>query len=82
MSFADSLPDEYLALTLRSVVAITGRPHPRDTPCPVSTIVAAVSALAEQVAQEDAAHAAKDAEWLATQIASITTELPDEEPNP
>ncbi|MEO7037293.1 MAG: hypothetical protein ABI548_25290 [Polyangiaceae bacterium] len=67
-----TLPDEYLDLSLRSVVAGMVRPHVRGTPCPVSTIVAAVRALAAQVARDDAAQSAKDALWLAEVFESIS----------
>lgn len=68
-----SLPDEYLDLTLRSVVALTGRPHPRGTPCEATTVVAAVRALDARIAKEDASRAADDAEWLARSIEAIPT---------
>jgi len=65
------IPDEYLEMTLRGVVAITGRPHPRGTPCEVSVIVDAVRALDARIAKQDAARAADDAEWLAEQFDSL-----------
>lgn len=74
-----SLPDEYLEMTLRNVVAVTGRPHPHGTPCEVSTVVAAVHALDARVAARDAARAANDAEWLAREIEKLdwTGERPE-----
>lgn len=75
-----SLPDEYLDLTLRSMVALSlGRGHPRGEPCEVATIVAAVHALDAKIAREDAARAANDAEWLADAVGtlSVSLERPD-----
>ncbi len=67
-----SLPDEYLDMTLRSMVALSlGRGHPRGTPCEVSTMVDAIHALDARVAVQDAARAADDAEWLALEIEQL-----------
>ncbi len=71
-----ALPDEYLDMSLRSMVALAaGRGHPRGTPCEVSTIVAAVHALDQRIAKQDAARAADDAEWLAREFELITANL-------
>ncbi len=71
-----SLPDEYLEMTLRSMVALSlGRGHPRGTPCEVSTIVDAVHALDARIAKQDAARAADDAEWLSREFAKLSTSL-------
>ena len=58
------IPDDYLDLSLRSIVALT-RPHPRDTPIAVETIVEAVHKLERHIAAQDAADEASDREWLA-----------------
>jgi hypothetical protein len=59
------IADEYLDLSLRSVVALASRPHPRDTPIAVKTIVDAVRKLERRIAAQDAADEASDREWLA-----------------
>ena len=71
-----SLPDEYLDMSLRTVIALATRSsHPRGTPCEASTVVDAVHALDERIAKEDAARVANDAEWLAHGIEGLTTSL-------
>jgi hypothetical protein len=72
------IPAEYLEMSLRSVVALSlGRGHPRNKPCEVSTIVAAVHALEARIEKQDAEHAADDAESLARAFEQLTVELPE-----
>ena len=70
-----SLPDEYLELSIRNVLAISGHLHPHGVPCDVETVVAAVHALDKRIAKEDAARAANDAEWLADAVSGLSTSL-------
>ncbi|HEX3849648.1 MAG TPA: hypothetical protein VHW01_01705 [Polyangiaceae bacterium] len=60
---------------MRSVVALTGKPHASGTPCEVSTVIAAVNALDARLAKEDAERRAKDANWLADQFDGLSPNL-------
>lgn len=59
-----AIPPEYLSLTLREVLVLTGRAVPKE-PCPTSTLAGALDTMARTIASEREHTSASDREWLA-----------------
>ena len=71
--FQMQLPDSYLDLTLRSVLALYGKPRKGDKkPVAVSAIIAAVNTMAKRTAAEDKA---REREQRAQQLEGLRTSL-------
>lgn len=70
------LPPEHLDLTLRDVLALaTGAPPPHGEPIDVSTIAAAVEALAKELAAEARTNEREQKDWLAQQFDELTDSI-------
>jgi hypothetical protein len=65
-----SVPEEYLQLTLRQLLALHV-PHRRPGPASVRQLRLALRRMAQQIAANDAAVDAEQREWLALQIEAL-----------
>lgn len=64
------LPEEYLQLTLRQVLALHV-PHRRPGPASVRQLRLALRRMSQEIAANDAAAAAEQREWLARQFDAL-----------
>lgn len=76
MKKTKTIPVEYLKLRLDQVLILNRTPAPKNGNVDLGIVLAAVRALAAEIAQRDAKQHREEVAWARRQLASLTTSLP------